>query len=297
MFDRGIDSALEFEQIASPTLVALHRTRSSDSLIAASDTSELSSWFETSSYFVVDPSSSATDSVSERSSEVDFEWAVSEECTRQLEEAMSASVHGESRSDGPEVCWQKNAFGCQGLNKGIPYITPPIDGHEEHNTEAFYTEDLHIRGGGCDSLDLDRDAIDSIIEAEVLTQDPCHQEQKGFKLSFFSRKKPSAPKPIKSTSRLNLGIRMPSVSSMGKLFGKQPNPAGALRNNPIRESKIEKICQPSLGRNETPEFFFDQQVEQKEQFVRMSNASTATLTLMSVEDMQTLNDALPNLKL
>ena len=290
MFTRGIDSALDYERIASPTLAALHRTRSSDSLIAASDTSELSSWSETSSYFVVDPLSSATDSTSERSSEVDFEWAVSGECTRQLEEAMNTSVHyAESRSDGPEARWQNNAFRCQGLHR-IPYITPPVDNPEER---TVYPEGLHIRGGGCDSLDLDRDAADSIIDAEVFTQDPCHQEQKGFKLSFFSRKKPSAPKSIKSTSRLNLGIRIPSVSS---IFRKQPNPAGAPRSKSIPDSKTE-VCQPSLSRNETPEFFFDQQVEQKEQFVRCSNASTATLTLKSVEDMQTLNDALPNLKL
>ena len=306
MFARDIDSALDYERISSPNLAALHRTRSSDSLIAASDISELSTWSETSSYAVVDPLSS------EGSSEVDFEWAVSEECTRQLGEAMSAPVHyaGESRSDGPEqnaaaFSAKRNPFGCRGLHPGIPYITPPVDGYLDHDTEATCREDSCLsspyHSDITDEVEAG-DAADSIIDAaeEVFAHDPCHQEPKGFKLPFFSKKKPSsAPKSTnKPVSRLGFGIRMPSVPSMGKLFGKHLDSTGALRGSPIREAKTQRVCQPCLGREETREvFFFDQQVEQKEQFVRLSNASTATLSLVSVEEMQTLNDALPISKL
>ncbi|KAL8784858.1 MAG: hypothetical protein Q9195_008875 [Heterodermia aff. obscurata] len=312
MFARDIDSALDYERISSPNLAAVHRTRSSDSLIAASDISELSDWSEAGSSFVVDPLSSRG-SVSEDSLR-DYEWAVIEERTRQSREAKSVSAYyaGKPRPEGLDkeaaldeaaldeatdrearlqnsaiFSADRNPFGCQGLHPGIPYLTPPADGYEDDNTE-----DLHLRGGGHDSLDLDQDVADSIVDAaKVFTHDPCQkQENKGFKLPFFSRKKPSAPKPAKQSSKLSLGIRLPSVPSVPKLLGKRPDPARETRENPIREPNTDNIC---LGRKETPEFFFDQQEEQKKSFVRFSNASTATLALESVEDMQTLNDALP----
>ena len=309
MFARDIDSALDYERISSPNLKALNRTRSSDSLIAASDISELDSWSETGSYFVVDPLSSARESISEASSEVKTEWAAGEECTRQLREAMSWSVYcpEQSRLNHPEDSCQeaaaysadRNPFGCQGLNPRIPYITPPKDGFDDNDSEAAYGEDLRIRGEGHDSLDLDQNVADSIIDAaDVFTTDPCHhQEHKGFKLPFFSRKKSPTPKSVKPSSSRGFGVRMPSVPSVSKLLGKRANPAEESRNNPAWESKTEQVCQRSLCGRETCEMFFDQQVEQKKDFVRLSNASTATLTLESVDDMQRLNDALPTFRL
>ena len=303
---RDVDIALDYERISSPNLKALNRTRSSDSLVAASDTSELSSWSESGSFFVVDPLSSPRGSVSEESLEGDYEWAASEEHSRQLEKTMSASAYytEEPLSDALEAYPQSiavfspngNPFGCQGLHPGIPYLTPPADGYEDDNTEATHREDLRSSGGGCDSLDLDQDSI--IDATEVFTNDPCnHQEHKGFKLPFFSRKKSSAPKPIKPSSKLSLGIRMPSVPCVSKLLSKRADAAGEFRNKSIRETKTEKNCRRNLDWRESHEFFFDQQEERKKEFVRLSNASTATLTLESVEDMQTLNDALPVSKL
>ena len=302
MFARDMDSALDYERISSPNLKALNRTRSSDSLIAASDISELDSWSETGSYFVVDPLSSARGSISEGSSEVKPECAVREECTRQLAEAMTWSVYcpEESRLDHPEDSCQnaaafsadRNPFGCQGLNPRIPYITPPRDGFDNDDSEETYGDDLRVRGEERDSIDLDQNA------ADVFTTDPCHiPEHKRFKLSFFSKKKSPTPKPVKQSSSHGFGIRMPSVPSVSKLLGKRADPAEESRKNPAWESTTDQVCQGSLCSHETCDFFFDQQVEQKKDFVRLSNASTVTLTLESVDDMQTLNDALPTFRI
>ena len=216
---------------------------------------------------------------------------------------MDSSTNYPGASQSDDEFWEKwendTAFssnrtplGCSGLHPGM-HIPPPPDGWEDDEVEEIYDEPLRIRGGGNDSLDVDHDA------ANVFTLDPCHPpEQKGFKLSFFSRKKPSAPKPVKPSSIPSRGIHIPFFSKRA-----DPNPLRKRTNpDPMGASESEKNWRRTIGKENSDdelddewddELFFDQQAEQKKEFVRFSNASTATLRLQSVDDMQTLNDALP----
>lgn len=219
-----------------------------------------------------------------------------EDCTRQLTEAMcappcegkvlapvyDAEVGGSnSRSDSLGTSSQYPATSsaqvetlcCNGLGKSFPYITPPII--DPDNTHE--------------------------LDGDVLSNDPfhTHQESKKFKLSFFSRGKQWMPKPNKPCLKHTHGLRMSAfgISSMLKPFAKRQDPTSSNLSNNIRDSNSSKRGQPQSKHSTQIECFFDQEVEQRQQFVHFANLSTATLRLQSIEDMETINAALPSLRL
>lgn len=153
----------------------------------------------------------------------------------------------------------------------------------------------HIRVSGCLSPEPDQDTSSLLDFGDVFADDPCYQEYKKSKLSFFSRQKPAATKPSKPSSKSSSKIRMPSISIPSMLKRQKPS------TNPYSfpPSKLtRKATQSGLEHGMRTETFFDFEVEQRTQSVlHLANNSTLTLRLDSVEDMEMVNASLPSIRL
>lgn len=151
----------------------------------------------------------------------------------------------------------------------------------------------HIRGGGCLSPETDADTSSIFDFGDVLADDPCDQDHKKPKLSYFSRRKPAAPKPSNPSSKSNFKLRMPSIS-VPSMFKRQKPSTHPYSFPPPKPSTRKTTREHGLQ----TEMFFDYEVEERTQSVlHLANNSTLTLRLDSVEDMEMVNASLPSLRL
>ena len=151
----------------------------------------------------------------------------------------------------------------------------------------------HIRGGGFRSPEPDLDTSSIFEFGDVLADDPCNQEHKKSRLSFFSHRKPAAPKPSKPSSKPSFKLHMPSISVPSML--KRQKPSTHPYSFPPPKPSTRKTTQEHGLHTE---MFFDYEVEARTQSVLyLANNSTLTLRLDSVEVMETVNASLPSLRL
>ncbi|KAG7009663.1 hypothetical protein G7Y79_00002g007780 [Physcia stellaris] len=151
----------------------------------------------------------------------------------------------------------------------------------------------HLRGGECLNPEADPDTSSIFDFGDVLADDPCQQEHKKPKLSFFSRRKPAAPKPSNPGSKSHFKLRMPSISVPSMLRRQKPS------TNPYSFPPPKPSTHKTTrGHGLQTEMFFDYEVEERTQsLLHLANNSTLTLKLESVEDMEMVNASLPSLVL
>ena len=236
MHFRDADYYLDEQSFPSPTLAALHRTRSSDSLVAASDVSDIESI--NSSFIDVSCPSLEFDIRSNGSfEERDAEW--SEDCTRELEEAMSS----------PQ-----------------PKEKSPARGHA---ADVIVVED--------ENIDFVMDDCEVLANDPCQTHgEPKKSRLSFFSKRKAPVSKPAKPSP-ESNSKVQKPTL--SISSAMCLFKRrQPTVSDSSKVAP-RELSPAVIIVPRLELNDRAQTFFDQATEQRDQFVRFANTSNASLRL------------------